>query len=155
MKKFTIIYSLFFLMLLLFLCCGCLGDSGENDQEKIKEFAAKVNSSREYYDQMVESDPNNATAWCIRGMYYNNGNFNQYEEALESADRALEIDPEYGLAWLLRGYVLLNTGNVSEAELSFENAIRYDPGLEEFIPEAGSYNSGGSNSYCLIYSDFE
>ncbi|MBP2144879.1 tetratricopeptide (TPR) repeat protein [Methanofollis sp. W23] len=77
-----------------------------------------MNESQEYYDDLVISDPENATAWCIRGMSYNN-NYNQYEEALTSCNHALELDPEYGLAWYLKGIIYLNMENGPEAELCF------------------------------------
>ncbi|BBL68595.1 tetratricopeptide repeat protein [Methanoculleus chikugoensis] len=88
--------------------------------------------SQEYYDNRVAAEPNNAEAWCIRGMYYNNYH-NQYAEALESCNRALELDPEYGLAWYLKGVILTNMNKTDEAAACFENATRYDPGLKQDV----------------------
>jgi superkiller protein 3 len=92
-----------------------------------------VNESQEYYDNLVASDPVNATAWCIRGMYYNNC-YGQYAEALESCNKALELDPEYGLAWYLKGVILTNMNMTDGAALCFENATRYDPDLAQYLP---------------------
>lgn len=83
--------------------------------------------SQEYYDNLIAAEPENAEAWCIRGMYYNN--HNQYAEAMASCNRALELDPEYGLAWYLKGIILTNMDMTDKAALCFENATRYDPGL--------------------------
>ncbi|MBP7300042.1 MAG: hypothetical protein KA967_06575 [Methanoculleus sp.] len=85
-----------------------------------------------YYDNWVAAEPDNAEAWCIRGMYYND-NYGQYAEAMESCDRALELDPEYGLAWYLKGVILTNMNMTGEAAPCFENATRYDPGLEKGV----------------------
>ena len=86
--------------------------------------------SQEDYDNRVVTEPNNAEAWCIRGMYYNN-HHNQYAEAMESCNKALELDPEYGLAWYLKGVILTNMNMTDEAGACFENATRYDPGLAQ------------------------
>ena len=87
---------------------------------------------QEYYDNWVAAEPDNAEAWCIRGMYYND-NYGQYAEAMESCNKALELDPEYGLAWYLKGVILTNMNMTGEATPCFENATRYDPGLEKSV----------------------
>jgi len=118
------------------LCCaliivlfsgGCITHTGDR-----AGFMENVNESQEYYDNLVASDPVNATAWCIRGMYYND-NYNQYAEAMASCNKALELDPEYGLGWYLKGVILTNMNMTDEAALCFENATRYDPGLAKDV----------------------
>jgi len=121
---------------LLLLCCifsGCIGNIENTDNVQLSQFKEKVNNSQEFYDELVASDPNNATAWCIRGMYYND-NYDQYDEALKSANRALELNPEYGLAWYLKGVILMNMNQNYEAKLCFQNATKYDPGLAGYMP---------------------
>lgn len=114
---------------------GCItADTGKTDSSNLSQFKERVNESQEYYDELVNSDPENATAWCIRGMFYNN-NYNQYDEALASCNHALELDPEYGLAWYLKGIIYLNMENGPEAELCFQNATRYDPSLAQYVEE--------------------
>ncbi|WFN37882.1 tetratricopeptide repeat protein [Methanomicrobium antiquum] len=153
MKKYSI--KIYFVLIVLFallvFCCGCTGDYGENGKENLNESAPKTIEEQSYYDRVVEAEPDNATAWCLRGMYYNN-NLNRYKEALKSADKAIELSPEYGLAWLLKGYILLNTGNISRAESSFENATSYNPELKEYVPDAKDYSPESSDSFCLFYS---
>jgi len=102
------------------------------NNENMTYFMEKVNESQEYYDNLVAVEPNNAEAWCIRGMYYNNC-YGQYAEAMESCNRALELDPEYGIAWFLKGVILTNMNVTDEAALCFENATRYDPGLAKDV----------------------
>lgn len=91
-----------------------------------------ITKNQEYYDNRVAAEPDNAEAWCIRGMYYND-NYGQYAEAMESCNKALELDPEYGLAWYLKGVILTNMNKTDEAAACFENATRYDPGLKEDV----------------------
>lgn len=122
-----------------FLCCallavlfssGCITSTENRDNGDAADFMKTVNGSQGYYDDQVSSDPTNATAWCIRAMYYNDY-YNQYDKAMESCDKALELDPEYGLAWFVKGIILTNMNRTDEAALCFENATRYDPELKK------------------------
>ncbi len=124
------------------LCCalmfiifssGCTTYIESRNNENMTYFMEKVNESQEYFDNLVASDPVNATAWCVRGMYYND-NYGQYAEAMESCNRALELDPESGLALYLKGVILTNMNVTDEAAACFENATRYDPGLAQYLP---------------------
>ncbi len=120
------------LMFILFTS-GCTNYVENADTVQMTQFMENVNESQEYYDGLVASDPDNATAWCIRGMYYND-NYGQYEKAMESCDKSLELDREYGTAWYLKGVILLNTNRHNEAMVCFENATKYDPELGNYLP---------------------
>ncbi|WAI00220.1 tetratricopeptide repeat protein [Methanogenium organophilum] len=125
-------------MVLMFLCCvmaaGCLADDRISpDGMPSNEFLEEVNGSLEYYDALVQSDPENAEAWFIRGMYYNNF-YEQYDEAMVSCEKALELDPEYAGAWFLKGVILTNTGKKDEAKGCFDNATKYDISLISLVP---------------------
>lgn len=152
MKRFSITIIVLSIVTLAFFSAGCTGHSGEDDRKTFEEFAAKANASAEYYDQMVESDPENATAWCIRAMYYND-NFNQYEKALESVNRSLEIDPGFGLAWAVKGFILLNSGDKEGASLCFDNAVKYDPSLAGSVPDVDKFRSDGSGFVAVAYKE--
>ncbi|WFN36411.1 tetratricopeptide repeat protein [Methanomicrobium antiquum] len=129
---------------------GCTGRSSEENLKAMAEFATKANASAKHYDNMVESDPGNATAWVIRAMYYNN-NFNQYDEALYSVNKALEINPELGLSWHTKGFILLNSGDKTGAALCYENATRYDPSLAGSTPDIDNFKTGGSQFVAVSY----
>ena len=116
------------------LSAGCTGHSGEEDFRDMAEFVVKSNASAEFYDDMVESDPENATAWCFRAMYYSN-TFNQSKKALESLNRSLELDPGFGVAWAVKGFILLNSGDEEGAKLCFDNAVKYDPSFAGSVPD--------------------
>jgi Tfp pilus assembly protein PilF len=112
----------FLLILSLFLgTCGCITDNVTTVEKSPVQSATITNTSQEYFDQMVENDPQNATAWCVRGMYYNNA-FSQYETALESYRHGLELDPRNGICWYAQGTTLMNMKQFNESAISFENA---------------------------------
>lgn len=133
MKPLLVKICLFCLLVFILFSNGCIANTENPDTVQLSQFKEKVNKSQEFYDRLVVSDPNNATAWCIRGMYYND-NYGQYDEAMESCNKALELNPEYGLAWYLKGVILMNTNKNDEAKLCFQNATKYDIGLTAYIP---------------------
>lgn len=145
-------------LLTLSLCCigilmvytgGCIAaDTKMSETSNLSAFKERVNESQKYYDELVASDPENATAWCIRGMFYNN-NYNRYDEALASCERALGLDPEYGLAWYLKGTILTNMEKDAEAEACFRNATKYDPTLPEGLGEPVERSSYGAGGYSI------
>lgn len=97
-------------------------------EKNIARIIEKINVSQNDVDQMVITDPDNSTAWCLRGMHYNNA-FGQYDEALESYNRGLELDSKNGLCWYAKGTTLRNMKQFKEAEICFENAKKNDPTL--------------------------
>jgi len=123
----TTIYLCCTLLFILFTC-GCVANTENLNNKNMSYFWEKTNASQEYYDNLVASEPDNATAWYIRGMYYNDC-YGQYTEAMESCNKALVLDPEYGEAWYLKGVIHFNTNKRDEAALCFENATRYKPEL--------------------------
>jgi len=112
------------LVVLVLLTCGCSAQSPAAGTTAAPAIAEKIHASQEDYDGPVRSDPENSTAWLIRGMYYNNAN-GQYEEALRSYNRSLELDPGSGLAWYGKGVTLWNMQRFNESATCFENAGKY------------------------------
>jgi len=113
---------------ILLFTCGCISQSPMTAEKTSVQFADKINASQSFFDQMVITDPQNATAWCIRGMYYNNA-FGQYDKALENYNRGLELNSKNGLCWYAKGTTLRNMKQFEEAEICYENAKKNDPTL--------------------------
>ena len=120
-------------IIVILFSIGCVSGAGTLDSVRLSQFKEKVNESQEYYDAWVASDPDNAEAWCIRGMYYND-NYGRYDEAMKSCNKALELNPEYGLAWYLKGIIFLNLNEKNESKSCFQNATKYDPALIQYVP---------------------
>ncbi|OPY36237.1 MAG: Tetratricopeptide repeat protein [Methanoregula sp. PtaU1.Bin051] len=110
----------------LFFLCGCVVQNPILPEQNSTRFAERVNASQIYYDRMVQDDPRNATAWCIRGMYYIDA-FGQYEKALQSCDRGLGLDPENAVCWYSKGITLHNMKRFGEAKTCLDRANRIDP----------------------------
>ncbi|QYZ80209.1 tetratricopeptide repeat protein [Methanofollis formosanus] len=115
---------------LLLLSAGCLAGTGGPDLESLSQVRESLNRTQEEYDAQVASEPENATAWCVRALVYLNNN-GQNEEAMKSCDQALALDPEYGMAWYVKGVALVNLQRYDEAEACFLNASRCDPELAD------------------------
>jgi len=107
--------------ILLLVSCGCIAPFPARDHTNVTAFAEEIHSGQNYYDDLVISDPPNATAWLIRGMYYNDA-FGQYEEALRSYNRSLELDPDNALAWYAKGITLQNMHRLNESKICFGKA---------------------------------
>jgi tetratricopeptide (TPR) repeat protein len=122
-------FSVFIVFMFLF-SSGCVYRDQITSEGKRLQLAENINASRTTYDQLVIDDPLNATAWCIRGNYYNDA-FGQFDEALASYDHALGLDPTHAYCWYSKGVTLQNMGRSGEALTCFENAKKYwfSPGL--------------------------
>ncbi|MFA4824828.1 MAG: hypothetical protein WC593_06670 [Methanoregula sp.] len=116
------------IFLFVLVTSGCVTNNPATAGLDRVQAADRTNASQEYFDRMVVADPGNATAWCIRGMYYNNA-FSQYETALESYNRGLELDSRNGICWYGKGTTLRNMKQFNESAISFENAKKIDPTL--------------------------
>jgi tetratricopeptide (TPR) repeat protein len=132
MEKSTNLLPYALIMSIVVASCGCIFMSPMMSEEDHMHFAEEINASQGYYDTLVKEDSLNATAWCIRGNYYNNA-FGQYEEALQSYNRSLELNPEYGYAWFSKGVTLRNMGYYNESRECFEKSPTYDPTLRRVI----------------------
>jgi tetratricopeptide (TPR) repeat protein len=111
-------------LLILLVTCGCSTQSPAVVHADTVAMGERINASQGYYDGLVQADPDNSTAWLIRGMYYNNA-FGQYAEALQSYNRSLELDPSFGLAWYGKGVTLRNMQRFDESDACFEYARQH------------------------------
>ena len=122
---------LILLVLGIFLISSGCSSSQEDTSGQARAFAEKANASLKNADRMVDEDPQNATAWCIRGMSYNNV-LGQYDVAIESYNRGLALDPKNAICWLGKSITLQNMRQYDEANTCFETACRLDPTLRDY-----------------------
>ena len=86
------------------------------------------NKQLEYYTKALETDPEVAIRWDIKGEALNN--LGRYDEAIICLDKALEFDPELGSSWNFKGVALQNLGRYDEAMICFDKALKIDPDYE-------------------------
>jgi len=127
---------LILLMLGISLSASGCSFPGEDTAGHARAFAEKANASLKNADRMVYEDSQNATAWCIRGMSYNNV-LGQYDVAIESYNRGLALDPENAICWLGKSITLQNMRQYGEADACFETACRLDPSLRDYRVNGG------------------
>jgi superkiller protein 3 len=137
MEDNILLFPFGLMICLLLVCCGCISPTFPGSDKNQSQFVDEMRTGQSYYDNLVKGDPMNATAWFIRGNYYNNA-FNQYDKALQSYNRSLELNPEYGYAWFSKGITLQNMQYYDEAKGCFETAVRYDlsfnPSVSRIVP---------------------
>lgn len=122
---------LILLVLGIFLISSGCTSPQEDASIQARAFAEKSRASLKDADRMVDKDPQNATAWCIRGMSYNN-NFGLYDVALESFNRGLALDPANAICWLGKSITLRNMRQFDEADACFETACSLDPSFRDY-----------------------
>jgi tetratricopeptide (TPR) repeat protein len=76
-------------------------------------------------DEALQIDPQNSTAWTIKGLTLYN--LNKYDEAIKAYDEAIRINPRNSKAWIYKGLVLRDLGRYDEAIKADEKAIEINP----------------------------
>lgn len=86
--------------------------------------AKEYNLSIDISNQLIEADPESASAYVIRAMA-RVGTRREYEGAIEDADRALEIDPDAVKAQVARTIAMLALDRIEEASEGLAIAEEY------------------------------
>jgi cytochrome c-type biogenesis protein CcmH/NrfG len=140
------VLALILLLLLAAASAGCVAEDGRPPASATPEpgignislppdHLAAFDAAMVSLDAVIAREPENATAWCMKGNWLlDNG---ESGEALACLDEAVALDPEYAYAWLVRGACLWNLGRYGEAEACFDRAAALDPGLLLPLPRPG------------------
>ena len=80
------------------------------------------------YDEVIQINPNNVTAYYIRGNAYKE--LKNYKVAIADYDKAIELNPNFAEAYNNRGVVYKALGKNKKAEADFAEAkkLGYDGG---------------------------
>lgn len=92
-----------------------------------EDFAGAV----KYYNEIIELDPYNNSAYLNRALSY--GKMNDYDNALNDATKAIEIYSHDGKAYFLRGSLWLEKHEYDKAISDFTKALEINPKLEGAI----------------------
>jgi tetratricopeptide (TPR) repeat protein len=97
--------------------------------------AGSFSQAEQLYRQVLQTDPNNADAWCFLGAVCQaQGKITEAEANLR---RAAQLMPSHPTAPNLLGIVLAQQGKLDDAASCFQDLIRYQPG------DAGAHNNLG------------
>ena len=88
------------------------------------------------FTQAIKLDPNNAAAYCNRGVVYDD-----YDRAIADFNHAIKLDPNYATAYYNRGVAYYNVGDYDGAIAEFNQVIKLDPN------NANTYNNRGITYY--------
>jgi tetratricopeptide (TPR) repeat protein len=130
MKYFLILFSLLFI---LFSCKD--GEEKTTKSEVNKE--VKTDQLEELSDEIVES-PNDPNLYIKRALIYRKRNL--LDLGLKDVDRALSIDSTVSYFHSVKGDFFFAKGELRNARLSFENAIRFDDTNTEALVKLGEVN---------------
>ena len=81
------------------------------------------------HDKAIEVDPNNAAAYCNRGVVH--AGQKEYEEAIADYTKAIEIDPNLAMAYLNRAVSNEFSGRVGAAIADYTRTLEVDPDSEQ------------------------
>jgi tetratricopeptide (TPR) repeat protein len=128
-------------MAALLLAGGCLQQTA--DLRSLEEIRQMGHQAIADLDRETEANPENATAWCTKGMWLTSID-DRNDAAIECYDRALALDPDYALAWYGKGIALWNLEDYDLADSCFEKAVGLDPSLAPHVPSRPDTEYGAS-----------
>ena len=96
----------------------------------------KYKEAIDYYDRVIELNPNNARAYNNRGVAKNE--LRQYQEAIADCDKAIELNPGFAEAYSNRGNAKNFLGLHQEAIADYDKTIELNPNYAE------TYNNRGN-----------
>ncbi len=89
----------------------------------------------ECYDKILEKNPLDAGAWCIKGdILFESGDF---EGALHAYDRSIEANSRDETVWNNRGLTLVKLNRLPEAIESYDKALEINPKIEKIWSNKG------------------
>ena len=130
MKYFAILFSLLFI---LFSCKE--GGEPRNKIEAKKQ--VKKDRLEDLSDEIVES-PNNPNLYIKRALIYKKRNL--LDLGLKDVDRALSIDSTVSYFHSVKGDFFFAKGELRNARLSFEDALRFDDTNSDALVKLGEVN---------------
>ena len=120
----------FAIILLAMLCVSATAqENSENWMMKGQEqFIAQYQQAVQAYDNELQKDPGNTSAWIGKGdalkfLNRSKESLEAYQKALDAANETLKNDPQDIRAWQNRGIAMVNLGREDEAIESYEKAI--------------------------------
>jgi len=127
----------FFLVLLLILSLSVLFKPVLS--QNVSDYYNKANSmlvagnfekAAEYYNLVIQRNPNSADAYLGLGMAYKE--LGRYDDAYNATRKAIQLKPSYYQAYYNLGLILEMQGKNEEAIQAYEKFLDEVPGAEKF-----------------------
>lgn len=132
--KFPILLFTLCFSLLLFSCDQSPEETGKVEPEQSQTTKDAV---AELSDEIVEN-PNDPNLYIKRALEYQKRKL--FELALRDVERALSIDPTVSYFHAVKGEIYFMQGDLRDARLNLEKAIRYDETNTEALLKLGEVN---------------
>jgi tetratricopeptide (TPR) repeat protein len=110
------------------------------EQALLFDASEEYEKAIDYYDQVLQFDPDAYHAWKNRGSAL--AELKRYEEAVASYDKALEFTAHKYATWNRRGVSLSYLGRYEEAIASYDKALKFNP----------HYAEAWSNRGCSLFA---
>ncbi len=140
------------------MLCACVGGQEETAEAWFKKGAdlfrnQSYEEAIDAMDKVIEADPQNETAWDVKGSSLVLLASNKYDEALRCFDKALEIYPQDIWAWNGKGDVFNHMQRYEDAIKAYDRALEIDP--QAFGPVNGKAHAlwmlGRRNESLKVY----
>jgi predicted TPR repeat methyltransferase len=102
--------------------------------------AGRLDEARRLYEQILGTEPDNATAWHFLGVLQHQ--LGDSESAVASITRALDVDRRYVDAWNNLGNIYRETNQYAAALQAYERAVAIAPGHADAWNNLGVMRSG-------------
>ena len=136
-KTFTFYMKyLTILLALLFIVSSC-DDRPNVQQEKESKKTQTKDKLEELSDEIVDS-PNDPNLYIKRALIYKKRNL--LDLGLKDVDRAMSIDSTVSYFHTVKGDFFFSKGELRNARLAFENAIRFDETNTDALVKLGEVN---------------
>lgn len=143
MKRITLLFSL--------ISCAFALNAQSVDDGVQQMYYQRYQSAENIFHQILQQDPNNATAWYyLEKDYLLEDKLNKASDTIQLAPANVKNDPWYKVAY---GTVLLQQGKKDEASSSFNDAIKdtreKDAGILSSVADANITSKSGDINYAI------
>ena len=106
-------------------------------------------------DKLLEREPNNGEAWCLRGRI--EADRRSYQNAINNLERGLELDGDQDNSWVLLVTTYVEAGQAQNAIRAAGRAVKAVPDSRNlaqiYFQQAHAYNMAGEFSRAISAAD--
>ncbi len=114
-------------------------------------YAQIADKGVDYFDKVIEANPQNAEAYRRRGLAYEKEH--DTSQAMLDYDKAIQLNPNVALLYWNRGLLFYKNGNCDQAIADFSKYLQFKPKSELTLLMRGQAYYQNEN-YDLAISDF-